>query len=158
MYSTAHYYMYVRVLHGCVLHVKACTKRALYSIYILSSCYLFRIIFSPSGRVHYVTCIGDRYMLQNLYQTKHILYQPVWLCALCNPVLGNSYMLQNLYKSRNTYYISPSGCVHYVTCIGNRYMLQTYIDTYYITYDYMIACNVHIGTYIISAHLAVCIM
>jgi hypothetical protein len=57
-----------------------------------------------------------------------------------------------------SYYISPSGCVHYVTCIGNRYMLQTYIDTYYITYDYMIACNVHIGTYIISAHLAVCIM
>ncbi len=37
-------------------------------------------------------------------------------------------------------------------------MLQTYINTYYVTSDYLTACIVHIGTYIISAHLAVCIM
>jgi len=56
------------------------------------------------------------------------------------------------------YDFSPSGCMHYVTCIGNRYMLQTYINTYYVTSDYTTACIVHIGTYTMSAHLAVCIM
>ena len=66
--------------------------------------------------------------LHVLYISGHILCQPIWLCALCD-----------LYWE-------------------NRYMLQTCIDIYYITSDQMTACIVHIGTYIILAHLAVCIM
>ena len=92
--------------------------------------------------MHYVTCIGNRYMLLKLIPGTYyitygymiacmyigiILYQSIWLCALCD-----------LYWEQ----------VH----------VATYIDTYYITSDYMTACIVHIGTYIISAHLAVCIM
>ena len=163
--------MYVRVLHGCILHVRACTTvRCIAFTYHLLV--IFPYDFSPSGRVHYVTCIGDGYMLQNLYQMRHMLYQPIWLYALCDLYWEQVHAAKNLYRAHiislmviwlrvctsGSYYISPSGCVHYVTCIGNRYMLQTYIDTYYITSDYMTACVVHIGTYIISAHLAVCIM
>ena len=52
---------------------------------------------------------------------------------------------------------------HLAVCImwpvlGNRYMLQTYINTYYVTSDYTIACIVHIGTHTMSAYPAVCIM
>ena len=129
--------------HGCILHVKACTN-----VYCIAFTYhllvFFPYDFSPSGCMHYVTCIGNRYMLQNLYRThiislmiiwlhvmyisQHILYQSIWLCALCN-----------LYWETGT-------CCKLIP------------NTYYITYDYMIACNVHIATHIISAHLAVCIM
>ena len=67
--------------------------------------------------------------LHVMYISQHIyLYHSVCLCALCNLYWGQVHAA-NLYR-----------------------------NMYYITYDYMIACNVHIGTYIISAHLAVCIM
>jgi hypothetical protein len=145
MYSTAHFW---HVCYGFARLYSACetgTNVHYIAFYILSSYYLFRIIFSPSGRVHYVTCIGDRYMLQKLYQSKHILYQPVWLRALCNPVLGDRYMLQNLYKSR-THIVSA----HLAVCImwpvlGKRYMLQNLYRTHIISLMIMIACNVHIG-------------
>ena len=54
---------------------------------------------SPSGYMHYVTCIGNRYMLLKLIPGTYyitygymiacmyieiILYQPIWLCALCD--------------------------------------------------------------------------
>ncbi len=95
-------------------------------MYISGSYYI-----SPSGCVHYVTCIGNRYMLQListhiislmiiwlhvLYISEHILYQPIWLCALCS-----------LYWEQ----------VHAAKLISTH-----------IICDYMIACNVHIATYI----------
>ena len=70
----------------------------LHVLYISDICYI-----SPSGCVHYVACIGNRYTLQNLYRhisfviiwlhvmyiSQHIyLYPSVWLCALCNLYWG----------------------------------------------------------------------
>jgi hypothetical protein len=122
--------------------------------------------------------LGNRYMLQTYINTYYVTSDYTTACivyigaytmsahlAVCImwPVLGKQVHVANLYRHilyhfwlddsmyctyRDIYYISPSGCVHYVACIGNRYTLQTYIDTCYITSDYMTACIIHIGTYI----------
>ena len=89
---------------------------------------------SPSGYMHYVTCIGNRYMLLKTY-TGHILYH-LWLMTACIVHIG-------------TYIISA----HLAVCImqpvlGTGTFCKTYIETYYITSDYMTACIIHIGTYI----------
>ncbi len=216
MYSTAHYYIYVRVLHGCILHVRACTNvRCIAFTYHLLV--IFFVWFLPIwpcalcnlywGRVHVAKLISNEtrvvlahlaicimwpvlgtgtccklisthiislliLWLHVLYISGHILYQPIWPCALCSlyweqvhsanlyrHILYHFWLYDCMYCTyRDIYYISSSGCVHYVACIGNRYTLQTYIDTYYITSDYMTACIIHIGAYITSARLAVCIM
>jgi hypothetical protein len=166
--------------------------------------------------VHYVTCIGDGYMLQNLYQTRHMLYQPIWLYALCDlyweqvhaaktytghilyhlwlydcvyvhrdhiisahlavcimwPVLGtgtcckliSTHIISLLIIWLHVLYIS--GHILYqpiwLCALCSLYWEQVHsaklISTHIIC-DYMIACNVHIATYIfISVRLAVCIM
>jgi hypothetical protein len=94
------------------VHVANLYRHILYHFWLYDCMYCtYRDIYyiSPSGCVHYVACIGNRYTLQNLY--RHILYH-FWLydCMYCT--------------YRDIYYISPSGCVHYVACIGNRYTLQ----------------------------------
>jgi len=76
-----------------------------------------------------------------------ILYQPIWLCALCDlyweqvhaanlyrHILYHLWLYDYMYCTyRDIYYISPSGCVHYVACIGNRYMLQNLYRTHIIS-------------------------
>ncbi len=130
MYHVLHFAIWCMARHiitymlgffrGCILHVKACT-----TVHCIAfTCHLFVFFpcdFSPSGCMHYVTCIGNRYMLQTyintyyvtshflrlhvLYISGHILCQPIRLCAFCD-----------LYWE-------------------NRYMLHTCIDIYYITSD-----------------------
>ena len=125
---------------------KTYTGHILYHLWLYDCMYCtYRDIYyiSPSGCVHYVACIGNRYTLQNLYRhisfviiwlhvmyiSQHIyLYPSVWLCALCDLYWGTGTCCKLIPKN---------------TC--------------YITFDYMIACNVHIAT-ILSARLAVCIM
>jgi len=153
-------------------------------MYISGSYYI-----SPSGCVHYVTCIGNRYMLQNLYRThiislmiiwlhvmyisEHILYQPIWLCALCSlyweqvhsAKLISIHVISLQIIWLHVLYISGHILIsaHLAVCIMWPVLgTGTFCKNLYRhnnICEYMIACNVHIATYIfISFRLSVCIM
>jgi hypothetical protein len=63
-----------------------------------------------------------------------MLYQPIWLYALCDLYWEQVHAAKNLYRAHiislmviwlrvctsGSCYISPFGCVHYVTCIGKQ--------------------------------------
>jgi hypothetical protein len=155
--------MYVRVLHGCILHVKQVQNVRYIAFYILSSYYLFRIIFSPSGRVHYVTCIGDRYMLQKLIPIEtHTISARLAVCIMWS-CIGGQVHAAKLVQSRKHILYQPI----WLCALCDLYWEQVHAaklisNTYYITYDYMIACNVHNrNTYYISpsgcVHYVTCI-
>jgi hypothetical protein len=112
--------------------------------------------------------------LHVMYISEHILYQPIWLCALCSlyweqvhaAKLISTHIisfviiwLHVMYISQHIYlYPSVWLCALCNLYWGTGTCCKLIPNTCYITFDYMIACNVHIATYIISARLAVCIM
>ena len=83
-----------------------------------------------------------------LYHFAHYILSILGYVGLhdCNLYVktGTNRALHNIYIGCSVIFrifLSLSGCVHYVACMGEQVHAAKLIsNTYYITYDYMIAC------------------
>jgi hypothetical protein len=165
-------------------HVQTCIVYHLHIIFLFS----FRMILAHLAVCIMWPVLGNRYMLQTYINTYYVTSDYTTACivhigthtmsacpAVCImwPVLGKQVHVANLYRHilyhfwlddsmyctyRDIYYISPSGCVHYVACIGKQVHSAKLISIHIISLQIIWLHVLHIGTYIILAHLAVCIM